>query len=125
MRCVRISCANIAGDGPAVDVADLLALLAGYGGDDPSTDINGAGVTGGVAYKPYDRLDPPAKPSTKGPTKGLTPPQTHGHRVLGGVAGMGGVTDSGPASWSMTSTEVAWAVRELRKRNMTDVIVQM
>ena len=45
MRCVPISCANIAGDGDAVDVIDLLALLAGFGGDDASTDINGDGAT--------------------------------------------------------------------------------
>ena len=39
------SCANIAGDGDSVDVTDLLALLAGYGGPDTSSDINNDGAT--------------------------------------------------------------------------------
>jgi len=39
------NCANIAGDGDAVDVSDLLALLAGYGGSSAETDVNSDGTT--------------------------------------------------------------------------------
>jgi hypothetical protein len=46
-------------------------------------------------------------------------------RVLGGVAGMGGVTDSGPSSWSVTTPEVAWLVGELEKRNLADDVAQI
>ena len=53
------------------------------------------------------------------------PPYRSAANVLGGVAGMGGVTDSGPGSWSITTPEVAWLVGELEKRNLTDGVAQI
>jgi hypothetical protein len=46
-------------------------------------------------------------------------------QTVGGAAGMGGITDSGPGSWSITAPEVAWVVGELERRNVSDVVAQI
>ena len=44
--------------------------------------------------------------------------------VLGGSKAYGGVTESGPGGY-LTAPEVAWAVQELQRRNLSDMIHQV
>ena len=76
------------------------------------TDINGIQNDRGVDYPPYDKWP-------------QFPNGSYSKYVLGGVEGMGGVTDSGPGSWSLTTPEVTWVVRELELRNLSHVIAQI
>ena len=78
------------------------------------TDINGIQNDRGVDYPPYDKWPDNAGDAVR-----------YSKYVLGGVEGMGGVTDSGPGSWSLTTPEVAWVVRELEARNLSHVIAQI
>lgn len=43
--------------------------------------------------------------------------------MLGGRESYGGVTESGPGGY-ITAPEVAWAVRELEKRNLSSTVAQ-
>lgn len=45
-------------------------------------------------------------------------------RVLGGSASYGGVTENGPGGY-LSAPEVAWAVRELQRRNLSHTIHQV
>lgn len=45
-------------------------------------------------------------------------------QVLGGPAAYGGVTESVPGGY-LTAPEIAWAVRELQRRNLSDMIHQV
>ena len=65
----------------------------------------------GVEYPPYE--------------KWTTVNNTYDRYILGGVEGMGGVSDSGPGSWSLTTPEVRWVVRELERRNLSHIVAQI
>ena len=45
-------------------------------------------------------------------------------KVIGGRAGMGGVTEGGPGDWAWTEPETAWVARKLQERNLTHVVAQ-
>ena len=96
----------------------------GCTGDDP--DASGPK---GSAEQAFDCLARAAKDLQKLDLKLAFHPTdvtaSGGPTVLGGRAGMGGVTDSGQGSWSITTPEVAWVVGELEKRNLTSVIAQI
>ena len=114
--CLARAARDVEAHGLKLAFVSTAALLSGCIGltEPPGqhpTDVNGIQNDQGVEWGPYE--------------KWTTVNNTYDRYVLGGVEGMGGVSDSGPGSWSLTTPEVRWVVRELERRNLSHIVAQI